>query len=117
MACSSAGIIASGSFLSQTGDVASTVISTPSASGLYRINYAGEFTAGTGVGVFVSVEWVNDSGTFTQRVGEFFSNDAGHANTTNSFCFYALGGNDISISTDFGGASSSYNLYYSLEAL
>jgi hypothetical protein len=97
----------SGSFLSETTNVAKTSLYTPGAAGIYRINLGGVVDS-FGFQTQATLYW-NDG---TEAQEQAIPTVNGNSNATT---FYSAASQAISLSAEILQGSGTYSLYYSIE--
>lgn len=101
-------IVASGSFLSQTGNLSETALYTPDSGGAYRITLAFSYEQALGTNPGAIIYWTDD--VEAQSSG-YPSGSPGASPVS----FYSVSGESISISVGVG--SGTWNLRWVIEAL
>lgn len=112
VSCSTASvpnIVASGSLTSQTSDLVGHTLFTPSSTGLFRISLYMNGT--TGLGVDPAVSFTDETGSRGIGAGTL-SAPLGYV-----FVVRCLSGDAISFSTNSGGGTLNYGVYYTVEQL
>lgn len=105
-------IVASGSFVSFTGNLSATTIFTPAVSGLYEFHYYQESASGTYA--VPSLAWTDDGGEQTLGFNtQLFNEKAGPV----SFTLRLAADTSLSLSTTGARDTDVTNIYYAIESL